>query len=208
MPSAGGALLHTLNNCKNHIKMKQKILTGMLLLLSITQIFAASKDNIGNKCIIDNKGSIPFNDSIDKKDSIDKYIVHTFRAAFTEAEEVSWERVNGLAKASFNLNGQHLFAYYSDDARMVALGRDITLGQLPVPVAIALSHQLRRRKYEKYFVSCLFEIVSDDVPSYFIVLCRPDSGSIWKSGDADQRLILKASSAGDLSAYGTIIPPP
>jgi hypothetical protein len=153
--------------------MKQKILTGILLLLSITESFAGNKD------------------------SIDKFIVHTFRASFTEAQEVNWEQVNGLAKASFNLNGQHLFAYYSEDARMVALGRDITLGQLPVPVTIALSKQLRRKKYSKYFIACVFEIVSDDVACYFIVLSSPD-----------RRLVLKSTGVGDMVEYGTIIPPP
>lgn len=153
--------------------MKQKILTGILLLLFITESFAGNKD------------------------SIDKYILSAFRSAFSEATNVSWEQVNGLTKASFNLNGRHLFAYFSEDARMVALGRDITYDQLPVTVAIALNNKLRQKKYDKYIIACFFEIVSDNVASYFIVLSSPG-----------HRLVLKADANGDIVEYGTIIPPP
>jgi hypothetical protein len=112
--------------------------------------------------------------------------VSSFRKEFTHAEEIKWESGKDLAKVTFKLNGQVMFAYYSENGDLVALTRNITSNQLPIILMADL-----KRNYDGYWISELFEISAPDSRSYYITLENADYTLVLKSVDANDWQIFK-----------------
>lgn len=99
-----------------------------------------------------------------------------FNKDFTGATAVSWEQETNYSKASFSLNGNILFAYYSNTGELIATARNITSSQLPIVLLNAIKSQ-----YGSFWISDLFEMASNNSTSYYITLENADEKKILQS---------------------------
>ena len=78
-----------------------------------------------------------------------------------------------------------LFAYYNESGDLVAITRNITTDQLPISLLTSL-----KKNYSDYWVSDLFEMVSNGESNYYITL-----------ENADHKLVLKSEDFSSWSTY-------
>jgi hypothetical protein len=103
---------------------------------------------------------------------------NAFKRDFTSASNISWEQKDNFVKATFSLNGQILYAYYSNNGDLQAVVRNIVSDQLPISLLTDL-----RRDYNGYWITDLFEISSDDQTTYYVTLENSDKKIVLKSSD-------------------------
>lgn len=111
------------------------------------------------------------------KDGKNSAAQQSFNTTFTNAAEVKWTVSDGLHKVSFSLNGQHAAAFYNEEGELLATTRNITSLQLPIILQASL-----KKEHNEFWISDLFEIVTEGSTEYYVTL-----------ENADQKLILKAS---------------
>jgi hypothetical protein len=154
--------------------MKVKILIGILLLITITNSLFANAD------------------------SINRYIRSSFRAEFTNAKELRWEKIRDITKVSFQLDGETFYAYYTSDASLISVARDITLNQLPFQLSRSLKRSLTKRRYRECQLVYIIETSSENEgTNYYIVLRKQE-----------RLMILKSNGSGDLEEKSLPIPLP
>jgi len=102
--------------------------------------------------------------------------VKSFKKDFNGASNIMWEQRDSYTKATFSLHGQVLFAYYNNNGDLQAVVRNITSDQLPINLLASL-----KKEYDGYWISDLFEIVSDDQTSYYVTLENSDKKIVLKS---------------------------
>lgn len=103
-------------------------------------------------------------------------VLATFNTAFKNAKSVEWKATGTFYKASFELNNQHIAAYFDASAQLVAVTRNITSLQLPVTLQAKL-----KDNYEGYWISELFEFSNEVGTAYYITLEDGDSKMSLKS---------------------------
>ena len=140
---------------------KQLITLSLAVLVTISSAFAGNRDGVSDKA------------------------VKSFHKDFAQARNVEWDTNKDLQKATFELNGQVLFAYYSKDGDLLAVSRNIATSQLPIRLAASLKQQ-----YGDYWVSDLFEMASNNESSYYITV-----------ENAESKTVLRAIGAGDWQLY-------
>jgi hypothetical protein len=114
-----------------------------------------------------------------KTNGVNEKAVSSFRNEFKQAEEVKWEAGKDLAKVTFKLNDQVMFAYYSANGELVALTRNILSNQLPIHLMTSLS-----KNFEGYWISDLFEVSASENRSYYVTIENADYTLVLKSEDA------------------------
>src|SRR5450432_3865181 len=92
-----------------------------------------------------------------KTDGINKNVSTSFERDFQNAREVKWDTKKAFLKASFILNGQVTFAYYSQNGDLMAITRNILSSQLPINQLMELN-----KNYKDYWISELFEMNADN----------------------------------------------
>ncbi|MGC4037896.1 MAG: hypothetical protein QM764_18175 [Chitinophagaceae bacterium] len=117
--------------------------------------------------------------------SINPKALSSFQTEFTTAQEVQWTTSTDYYRASFDMNGQKVFAYYNLDGDFMGLTRNISSSQLPVNLQNNL-----KTTYSKYWISDLFEVANHDGTSYYVTL-----------EDGDKKIVLKSSNGSDWSTY-------
>ena len=133
--------------------MKKSILMwAMMLTMGLTSAFANNEETINQKA------------------------VSSFKKDFTTAQDVKWENNKDFVKATFKLNDQVMFAYYSQTGDLMAVTRNIVSSQLPLSLFSNL-----RKSYSSYWISDLFEISSDADASYYVTLQNGDQTLVLKS---------------------------
>ena len=70
---------------------------------------------------------------------IDPKIISAFEKEFSFAKNVKWEVKRDLVQVSFLVNDQAVTAWYTSDAVLVTIARNILYGQLPISVIKALN---------------------------------------------------------------------
>jgi len=105
---------------------------------------------------------------------------NSFKRDFSMASNVSWEQKNGYTRATFSLNGQILYAYYSNTGDLTAVVRNIVSDQLPISLLTDL-----RKDYTGYWITDLFEISSNNQTTYYVTLENSDKKIVLKSEGAD-----------------------
>lgn len=110
---------------------------------------------------------------------INKYALVSFHKQFAEAQNVQWENNSSLLKASFEMNNQTLYAYYSAQGELLAVTRYISTSQLPVRLLITL-----KKEFADYWISDLFEIRVNGDTSYYVTVENGSRKEIMKSDDA------------------------
>lgn len=135
--------------------MKKRILSlALLLMIGFTSTFANNVEEVNSKA------------------------VNAFKRDFVEAKDVKWESTKTYAKATFQLNGQVMFAYYNVSGEMLAITRNIVSSQLP----ISLFNELKQ-DYSQYWISDLFEMVSGNETNYYVTIENADAVIVLKSID-------------------------
>jgi hypothetical protein len=143
--------------------MKKKITTLALLAVIITtSIFAADKTNITNS-----------------------EILSAFASKFTTATEVSWEKGQEFVKASFKLNEQYMFAYYTEGGELLGVCRNIHSNQLPLNLQVEL-----KKISANGWITDLFEYASDSDNAYYVTI-----------ENADQQIQLKSTGYNSWTVY-------
>jgi hypothetical protein len=115
----------------------------------------------------------------DPTDAVDPVVLKAFETNFSKAKEVDWTVTTNFYKAQFALDGQYINAFYNSDGALLAITRNITTNQLPVMLQAEL-----KKETEKYWVSELFEITTEEGTSYFVALENADAKIVLKSSDS------------------------
>lgn len=136
--------------------MKKSILSmALVLLLGVSSTFANDSEGVNQK------------------------VASSFKKEFANAKDVKWETSKDYVKATFTLNGQVLFAYYSENGDMLAMTRNITSSQLP----IVLLNDLKK-EYSNFWITDLFEMAAGNETAYYVTLESADSIVVLKSNNS------------------------
>jgi hypothetical protein len=133
---------------------KQVLLSVLLLIASIGNSFANE----------------PYN--------VNEQVISSFKKDFSSAQEVSWEKAQEISKATFTLNGQVMFAWYTENGKQLAVIRNILSSQLPINLLTSL-----KNNYADYWISDLFEMVADNTTTYYITIENSTHKIVLKSED-------------------------
>src|SRR5918997_1078380 len=66
------------------------------------------------------------------EETINQRAVNSFKKEFSTAQDVKWESRKDFVKATFKLNDQVMFAYYSQTGELLVVSRNILSTQLPI----------------------------------------------------------------------------
>jgi hypothetical protein len=103
------------------------------------------------------------------EETINQRAVSSFKKDFTNAQDVKWESGKDFVKATFKINDQVMFAYYSQRGDLMAVTRNILSSQLPINLLTNL-----KKSYNTYWISDLFEVSSSTDASYYVTLQSSD----------------------------------
>ena len=143
--------------------MKKTILIWVVLLtMSVTNTFANKAEGVSDK------------------------IMNSFNKEFVNAKDVEWEIGKQFVKATFKLNEQVIFAYYTSDGEQLAVSRNLLSSQLPINLLASL-----KNNYEGFWITDLFEMAAANETSYFITLESADHVLVLKSSGASSWQVFK-----------------
>ena len=123
-------------------------------------------------------------------DKVDNATLVSFRHDFQNATNVSWAQTSTCYKATFELDGQTIYAYYGkNQAGLVAVTRFILSSQLPLNL-----QQELRSKLKDGWIADLFEVASGGETDYYATIENSATKTIFKSsGFSNWSQISKAS---------------
>jgi hypothetical protein len=104
-------------------------------------------------------------------------VLNAFKSEYSSAQEVNWTVGVNYYKATFVMNDQKLFAFYSIDGEFLALTRYVSSLQLPENIQNSLKKQFREK-----WITDLFEVVNSEGTMYYATLENADTKIILKSG--------------------------
>ena len=108
--------------------------------------------------------------------SIPARALESFKSEFSAAQDVNWTSGNNYYMATFVLNGQNVFAYYTPDGEFLSTARYLSTLQLPFNLLTNLKNE-----YSKYWVSDLFEVSNSEGTAYYVTLENADTKLVLKS---------------------------
>ncbi len=111
-----------------------------------------------------------------EKENINGPVATSFKQDFSNASDVKWIQEKNYAKASFKLNNQVMFAYYTENGELLAVTRNILSDHLPILLLADL-----KKTYSNYWISDLFEMSAQDETDYYVSLENADETLILKS---------------------------
>lgn len=118
-------------------------------------------------------------------EEVNQKVVSSFNKEFKLAKNVEWEISKDLYKATFNMNEQVLFAFFTKDGEMLAVSRNLSSSQLPIQLASSLKND-----YCDFWISDLFELSSKSETGYYVTI-----------ENADQKVILKSYGVNGWQVY-------
>ncbi len=118
-------------------------------------------------------------------EEVNQRVVSSFNKEFKMAKEVEWETAKDLYKATFKMNEQVMFAFFTKDGEMVAVSRNLSSSQLPIQLSASL-----KKSYNDFWITDLFELSSKNETGYYVTL-----------ENADQKLILKSYGLSGWEVY-------
>ena len=128
----------------------------------------------------------------DKIKDIDKEAAASFSRDFANAKNVTWVKQKNFVKATFTLNDQVLYAYYSNGGgELLAIVRNILTDRLPLSLMTTL-----KRNYSGYWITNLFEMVSENQTTYYATLESSEETLILKSYGFQEWTVYKKTKKG------------
>jgi len=137
--------------------MKKSIVIMLLMVSVISSAFASNTDGVNEK------------------------VSSSFNKEFSLAQDVKWETAKDIVKATFKLNEQVLFAYFSQSGELMAVTRNILSVQLPISLMAEL-----KKDYSGCWISELFELSGANGTTYYITLENADNTLVLKSDNSRQ----------------------
>jgi len=117
---------------------------------------------------------------------VDKNTIASFKKEFVSASNVSWNTETVYAKATFTINDQVMFAYYSRETNeLIAVARNLSSRQLPIHLFTSL-----KTECNGYWISSIFEIAKQDHTSYYATL-----------ENSEETVIMEAIGTSDWHVY-------
>jgi hypothetical protein len=110
------------------------------------------------------------------KEEVNDRIIKTFQREFAAAQNVQWVTSKDYVKATFTLNEQVVYAYYSQDGNLLGVTRNILSGQLPINLLTDL-----KKNYNNYWITDLFEMATKNENMYYLTLENSDHKLVLKS---------------------------
>jgi hypothetical protein len=111
------------------------------------------------------------------ENTINDKVKSAFSEKFTEATEVSWNTTSSYLKASFRMNDQSMFAYYTPDGNLLGISRNLSSPTLP----LKLNAELKRMTATGWITE-LFEYASEEENAFYATI-----------ENADQKIFVKSS---------------
>ena len=143
--------------------MKSKIMIGVFMLITgISSAFANGREEVNQQ------------------------IIKSFNKEFAGAQHVQWTSAKEFVKATFTLNDQVVFAYYSQEGKLLGVTRNIVSGQLPINLLTDL-----KKNYSNYWIADLFEMAADDENNYYVTLENSDFKLVLKSNGINSWEVFK-----------------
>lgn len=112
------------------------------------------------------------------EETVSQQVLNNFKKEFVNAKDVNWQNTRDYVKATFTLNDQVMFAYYSPAGELIAITRNISSDKLPISLLTNL-----KKNYSEYWITDLFEAVSNGTGTYYITLQNADVEVILKSDE-------------------------
>ena len=103
-------------------------------------------------------------------------VLNAFKIEYSSAKDVIWTVGENYYKASFTMNDQKLFAFYTIDGEFLALTRYVSSLELPENIQNSL-----RKQFKEKWITDLFEVVNSEGTLYYATLENADSKIILKS---------------------------
>lgn len=119
------------------------------------------------------------------EETVNQQVLNSFKQEFADAKDVAWQNNREFVKATFTLNDQVMFAYYSQAGELLAITRNISSDKLPISLLTSL-----KKNYHEYWITDLFEMVANGDGTYYITL-----------ENADVELVLKSNTFGGWEVY-------
>lgn len=114
------------------------------------------------------------------KDDVNRMAMKAFHKDFANASNISWEQKPNFVKVTFTMNSQVLCAFYNNNGNLEAVVRNLVSNQLPIDLLTDL-----KNTYTGYWISDLFEMVSDDQTSYYVTLENADKTIVLTSAGTE-----------------------
>jgi hypothetical protein len=118
-------------------------------------------------------------------EKIKQEVLDAFKNKFPYAQDVTWTEGDSYYQATFTFNGARLNAFYSTEAKLKYVARNIISTQLPLYLQNSL-----KMNYAHYWITDLFELSGKKGFSYYITL-----------EDADEKVVLKSAAGSDWELY-------
>lgn len=117
--------------------------------------------------------------------TVSSNVLNSFSTKFNAAKEVAWSSTDTYVKASFKMNDQYMFAYFTESGEFIGVSRNLLSSQLPFNLQAEL-----RKVSGQGWITELFEFANDAETSYFVTV-----------ENADQKLQLKSIGVNSWSVY-------
>lgn len=112
------------------------------------------------------------------EETVNQQVLNSFKKEFVNAKDVMWQNSRDYVKATFTLNDQVLFAYYTPGGELLAITRNISSDKLPISLLTSL-----KKNYNDYWITDLFEVVASGTGTYYVTVQNADVEVILKSDD-------------------------
>lgn len=112
------------------------------------------------------------------EETVNQQVLSSFKQEFAGAKDVAWQNNREYIKATFTLNDQVMFAFYSQAGELLAISRNISSDKLPISLLTNL-----KKNYSDFWITDLFELVADGNGTYYITLQNSDVELVLKSDE-------------------------
>jgi hypothetical protein len=112
------------------------------------------------------------------KDGLSKDVNYSFQHEFANSKMISWVNSNGYIKVTFSQDGVILYAYFDQNAELLAVSRNILSNQLPISLMLNL-----KKDYRAYWITDLFQIDSHGDQAYYASMENADYRIVIRSTD-------------------------
>ena len=136
--------------------MKKKILTFMAAFLLVANILLAN-----------NRATL-----------VPESVTSAFRYDFSYATEVHWEGWGNYYKVTFRQNDHTMYVFYSDNAELMGIAKNVLSDNLPVLLRAGL-----KNKYADFWITELSKYVIGDKTGFLVTIENADEKIVLKTND-------------------------
>jgi hypothetical protein len=109
---------------------------------------------------------------------IPAFVNAEFTGQFADAKDVIWETGRNFYKATFDIDGKTLFAFFADNGALMGIAHNLAADKLPGELREAV-----REHYAGYWITDLFTYKNADEKAFVITVENADRVVVLKSND-------------------------